>query len=382
MARDLTGAEESDSVHLADWPAVDAGQVDPSLEEGMALARRLSSLGRAARSEAGVKVRQPLARAVVYLPPDSPPLPPGIVEDELNVDRVEVTAELGDVLAYELVPNFKLLGPRIGKRVQALRTAMTTVDTAAAAAELTEGRSITVELADGPVDLGADEVELRVRAQPGFAVSRDGAEVLALDLALDDDLRRRGLAREVVRNVQDLRKETGLEVSDTIVLYAVGIDDLTSLFDTIAREVLAVRIQRRRPRPVPGQARSSPSTMATRPARSRSGSRSRDRDGAGDGPRGAAASPVCWPSTWHGAARRWPWWLPRGGSSPMPPSRSPSTCSTAGAPNRTLTSWWSAIRRAAAGPWAPPAWTPATWSAWAARRSGRARWRSTTGAAP
>ena len=87
-----------------------------------------------------------------------------------------------------------------------------------------------VELADGPLELVREEVELRVRAQPGFAVSRDGAEVLALDLALDDDLRRRGLAREVIRHVQDLRKETGLEVSDTIVLHLVGVDDLVPLF--------------------------------------------------------------------------------------------------------------------------------------------------------
>jgi len=243
MWRDLTGADESDSVHLADWPEADATLVDPGLEDGMALARRLSSLGRAARSEAGVKVRQPLARALVYLPPGSPGLPPGIVEDELNVDRVEAADELGEVLAYELVPNFKLLGPRIGRRVQDLRSAMATVDTAAAAADLTEGRPVTVELADGPLELSADEVELRVRAQPGFAVSRDGAEVLALDLALDDDLRRRGLAREVIRHVQDLRKETGLDVSDTIVLHVVGIDDLSPLFDMIAREVLAVRIE-------------------------------------------------------------------------------------------------------------------------------------------
>jgi isoleucyl-tRNA synthetase len=168
--------------------------------------------------------------------------PPGVVEDELNVDRVEVTEELGEVLAYELVPNFKLLGPRIGKRVQELRAAMISVDGVAAAADLAAGRPVTVELADGPLELSAEEVELRVRAQPGFAVSRDGAEVLALDLTLDDDLRRRGLAREVVRNVQDLRKETGLEVSDTIHLHLVGLDDLVPLFDGVAREVLAVDV--------------------------------------------------------------------------------------------------------------------------------------------
>ncbi len=205
----------------------------------MALARRLASLGRAARAEAGVRVRQPLARALVYLPPGSPAPPPEVVEDELNVDRVEVTAELGDVLAYELVPNFKVLGPRLGARVQQLRAAMGSVDASAAAAELAEGRPVVVELEGGPVELGPDDLELRVKAQPGFAVSRDGAEVVALDLTVDDDLRRRGLAREVVRHVQEMRKTSGLEVSDWIHLHLVGLDDLAPLFAAIAGEVLA-----------------------------------------------------------------------------------------------------------------------------------------------
>jgi isoleucyl-tRNA synthetase len=205
----------------------------------MALARRLSSLGRSARSEAGVKVRQPLARALVYLPPGSPIPPPGIVEEELNVDAVEVTDELGDVLAYELIPNYRLLGPRLGPRVQAVKAAIRTVDSAAAAADLNAGRPLVLELDDGPVELVGDEVELRRRAQAGFAVSGDGSEVVALDLALDEDLRLRGLAREVIRNVQELRKDAGLEVSDWIHLTLVGLDGLEPLFDAIAREVLA-----------------------------------------------------------------------------------------------------------------------------------------------
>ncbi len=239
MWRDLTGAAEDDSVHLTDWPDLDTAALDPALDEGMALARRLSSLGRAARAEAGVKVRQPLARALVYLPPGSPAPPPGVVEDELNVDRVEITDELGDVLAYELVPNYKLLGPRLKQRVQALRAAMGTVDSMAAAAELAADRPVVVQLDDGPVELVGDEVELRVQAQSGFAVSRDGAEVVALDLALDDDLRLRGLAREVIRHVQDLRKASGLDVSDWIHLHLVGLDDLSPMAETIGREVLA-----------------------------------------------------------------------------------------------------------------------------------------------
>ena len=221
MWRDLTDAADADSVHLSDWPAPRPDALDPALDESMALARRLSSLGRAARAEAGIKVRQPLARALVYLPPGSPTPPAGVVEDELNVDVVEVTADLGDVLAYELVPNFKLLGPRIGARVQQLRAAMGSVDGVAAAAALAAGRPVVVDLPDGAVELSSDEVELRVRAQPGFAVSRDGAEVVALDLTIDDQLRRRGLARDVIRHVQEMRKTAGLEVSDWIHLHLV-----------------------------------------------------------------------------------------------------------------------------------------------------------------
>jgi isoleucyl-tRNA synthetase len=164
------------------------------------------------------------------------------VEDELNVDAVEAIVELGDVLTYELVPNFKLLGPRLGSRVQLLRAAMGSVDGAAAAAELAAGRPVVVELDDGTVELSGDDVELRVRAQPGFAVSRDGAEVVALDLTLTADLRYRGMAREVIRHVQDLRKTSGLEVSDRIRLHLVGVDDLEPLFDLIGREVLATSV--------------------------------------------------------------------------------------------------------------------------------------------
>ncbi|MHB1583467.1 MAG: isoleucine--tRNA ligase [Acidimicrobiales bacterium] len=248
MWRELTGAAADDSVHLQRWPTADrrpvadGGPVDRRLEAQMALARRLASLGRAARSEAGVKVRQPLARALVHLPAGAADLPPGVVEDELNVDRVDVTAELSAVLAFELVPNFRVLGPRLGPAAGQVKAALAGIDGAAASATLESGGSITVDLASGPVELGPGDVELRVRARAGFAVSREGGEVVALDLTLDDDLRRRGLAREVVRHVQDLRKAAGLDVADRIRLWLVGLDDLEPVVDQVAREVLAVEV--------------------------------------------------------------------------------------------------------------------------------------------
>jgi isoleucyl-tRNA synthetase len=229
-------------VHLEDWPAADAELIDRDLEAQMALARRLTSLGRAARSEAGVKVRQPLARALVFLPSDAPAILRDIVADELNVDEIDTAEELSEVLEFELVPNFRALGPRLGEQVKELKPALAALDTAAAAAELEAGRPITVNLGGEAVELSPDDVQLRVRGQEGFAVSRESGEVVALDLTMSDALRKRGLARDVVRLVQDLRKTSGLEVSDRIRVRLVGLDLLAEHFDFIAREVLATEI--------------------------------------------------------------------------------------------------------------------------------------------
>ena len=101
---------------------------DEDLEASMAVARRLTSLGRAARAEAGVKVRQPLARALVFLPTNSPHPPTGVVEEELNVDHLEYGQELAEVLSFELVPNFRSVGPRLGEAVKELRGALSALD--------------------------------------------------------------------------------------------------------------------------------------------------------------------------------------------------------------------------------------------------------------
>ena len=242
LHRELFGASDDDSVHLADWPAAVAQHRDVALEASMDVARRLTSLGRAARADAGIKVRQPLSRALVFLAAGDVMPPAGIVEDELNVDELEYATELAEVLSFELVPNFRSVGPRLGEAVKELRAALAALDTAAAATAIEAGASITVSLSTGEFALGADDVELRVKSQEGFAVSREGAEVIALDLTLDDDLRRRGYLRDVVRQVQDLRKTSGLDVADRIVLHVTGLEDLAPDFDVLASEVLATEV--------------------------------------------------------------------------------------------------------------------------------------------
>ncbi len=233
---------EQDSVHLASWPIGMPELRDPELEASMAVARRLTSLGRAARAEAGVKVRQPLARALVFIPSGEAMPPSGIVEDELNVDVLEYGSELAEVLRFELVPNFRTVGPRLGEAVKELKPALAALDSVVAAEELEAGRPVVVTLSTGDFALSSKDVELRVKSQGGFAVSREGGEVIALDLALNDDLLRRGYLRDVVRQVQDLRKNSGLDVSDRIILHLTGLDDLVDGFGTLANEVLALEV--------------------------------------------------------------------------------------------------------------------------------------------
>lgn len=242
MYRELFGTEALDSVHLADWPAARDNDIDPSLEAAMDVARSLTSLGRAARADAGVKVRQPLARALVFLPSGSAQPPVEVVEDELNVDTIEYGSELADVLTFELVPNFRTLGPRLGEAAKELRPALAALDGAAVAAALDAGESVSIELSNGTHVLTTEDLELRVKSQGGFAVGREGSEVVALDLTLTDELRRRGYLRDLVRQVQDLRKNSGLDVSDRIHLHLVGCDDLRDGFELVASEVLASSI--------------------------------------------------------------------------------------------------------------------------------------------
>ncbi len=242
MWRELTDAGEADSVHLARWPEADVTAVDPELESAMELARRLVSLGRSARAHAGARVRQPLRRALVALPPDSPPLLEELVAEELNVDDVERVDRMSQLVSFELVPNFRLLGPRLGEAVKEVRPALARADAAALVEQLEREGSVRLELPGGPVELGPAEVEVRVRGREGFAVSREGAAAVALDLVIDDDLRKRGLLRDITRQVQALRREAGLELSDRISLRLGGVDDLRPDADFIAREVLATSV--------------------------------------------------------------------------------------------------------------------------------------------
>ena len=242
------------SVHLADWPVADDELIDTELNQAMALTRRIVELGRAARAEAKVKTRQPLARALV---PSSAfgRLAPALVEEikaELNVVELGSFASAGDLVDHSAKGNFRALGKRFGKQTPVVANAIAAADAAGLAAALASTGSATVEVPDlGAIEVSPEEVIVSERPREGWSVVNEQGETVALDLELTPELVRAGLAREVIRLVQDARKSSGFEVSDRITLTWAADDTdagraVTEAIDAhaalIADEVLAVEL--------------------------------------------------------------------------------------------------------------------------------------------
>lgn len=237
----LTGG---DPVHLADWP-VDAGRHDAALAEQVAAARRLVALGRSARTDAKAKVRQPLARALL--------LHPGIeldddvadeVATELNVKALEQIDTLSGLMSWTATPNFRALGPRLGPRVNEIKAALADADGGALKAALDEHGWVEV----AGERLGPEDVELRADRHEAYALAEDDGWAVALDLELDDALRREGTARELVRALNDLRKQLDLAIADRVVVTLDVPEALEGALDEhgdwIAGEVLATSLRR------------------------------------------------------------------------------------------------------------------------------------------
>jgi len=236
----------SDSVHLEDWPAADTNAVDRELEAEMALGRQFVALGRAARADAKVKTRQPLPRALL-LSPRGERLGDevaALVRQELNVKALEVVDSLEGLVRYTVVPNFKALGPRLGPQLPAVKEALATVDGSEVQRALDADGRYVLDVNGNEVVLEKDDVEVRAQDHEEFVLAQDGPYAVALDLAVTDELRLEGLARELIRALNDLRKTSGLAIADRIrvTLSATGLmaDAVRRHADWVGDEVLAV----------------------------------------------------------------------------------------------------------------------------------------------
>ncbi|WP_354699507.1 Isoleucine--tRNA ligase [Paraconexibacter sp. AEG42_29] len=242
------GTDEAlDSVHLTDWPV--AAPRDVALEEQMAIARDAVRLGLKARGQSKIKVRQPLREAVIVAADrerEAIAAHDGMIREELNVKELRFIASADELGSYELKANYRSLGPRFGKQMPAARDAVDALDAAHVATALRGGRTVGVFVDGKEHELGPDDIQLVMQPLEGYEVEREGAHAVALDLTIDDALRREGWAREVVRAVQNLRKDSGLSVGDRITLALEGGDLLVGAAreweDWIAGEVLATAV--------------------------------------------------------------------------------------------------------------------------------------------
>lgn len=252
LVRDVD-ATAPPSVHLCDFPAVDPAAIDERLSADMAAVLEVVNLGHAARQEGNVKVRQPLPAILVYSQRPAVVSALGrlgdLVTDELNVREVRplVEAELGDVVTYDIRPNLKVLGPRFGKRLGAVRAALTALPPAEVAASVNAGQPVRLALADGePVELAPEDVLVDLLRRPGFAAAQGAMATVVLDTNLTVELIREGLARDFIRGVQDARKDAGYRVEDRIELAFEGDPEVVSaieqLRDLVSAEVLATAL--------------------------------------------------------------------------------------------------------------------------------------------
>ncbi|MDX1946432.1 MAG: isoleucine--tRNA ligase [Pirellulaceae bacterium] len=240
-----------ESVHLCDYPTGDASVVEELLSARMKLLREIASLGLSARMANKLKVRQPLAKVEVIL---SDLTHQGWLEehdellrDELNVKQIDYTKDADKYITFQVQPNFKRLGPRIGKLLPACKQALGQADGGKLLAEMTATGKVTLNLGGEKVELDGEDIQVRLNAKPGWAAAQGSGCVVVLATELTPELVAEGLVRDFVRLIQDRRKDLALDFTDRIEVGIVGASDtlqsaLRRFHDYLCGETLATKL--------------------------------------------------------------------------------------------------------------------------------------------
>jgi len=236
------------SVHHTSWPVADLSCVDETLLEQMTLARQVASLGLSARNTAGLKVRQPLARVLVYAggKANLSPEMVEIVKDELNVKGFEFVEHAQKLVSYRVMPDNKLLGPRFGAQFPQVRSALAALDPGEVAQTVASDAPVRLEVNGQTVELAPAEILVTTHPVEGLAVAADKLATVAVDANITPELKAEGLAREVVRRVQAMRKDAGFDIADRITTYYQAGAELSEVFqrwqDYIMAETLSTAL--------------------------------------------------------------------------------------------------------------------------------------------
>ncbi len=237
------------SVHLADYPVENEELIDQAVEEKMDLVRDLVGLGRAARAQSKIKVRQPLQKVLIdgkYEEIVSDLI--SLMQEELNVKEIVFEKDLNKFMNFSLKPNFKNAGPVFGSKIKALTKALQQLDAAVVAPQLEDGKTIEVELDGEKHTLNKDYVLIGISAKEGFMVEMANNLFVILDTTLTQELIQEGFAREFISKVQQMRKNNGYDMMDNIRIYFNGDDEIALSIEKheeyIKNETLAVAIEK------------------------------------------------------------------------------------------------------------------------------------------
>ncbi len=218
-----------ESVHLTDFPKVHEDWIDSELEENMGEVLDIVVLGRAARNEANIKNRQPVGQMFVKAPKVLPDFYREIVEEELNVKHVVFKDDMEEYVTYQVKPEFRVLGPKVGKKMGAVQKALKAMKGHEAKEALEKTGELKLSLPDGEVVLTKEDVDIVMSQAEGYACQRYGEVTIALETTLSPELIEEGFVREIISKVQTMRKENGFEVTDHIQLALKGCEKLESI---------------------------------------------------------------------------------------------------------------------------------------------------------
>ena len=236
------------SIHHTTWPTADLACVDEKMLDQMALARQVASLGLSARNTAGLKVRQPLARVLVYTGGKATLSPEliEIVKDELNVKSFEFVEHAQKLVSYRIMPDNKQLGPRFGAKFPQVRAALAALDPGEVVQAVANEKPVLLEVDGQTVELAPGEVLISTQPVEGLAVAADKLATVAVDAHVTPELKAEGLAREIVRRVQAMRKDAGFDIADRITTYYQAGEELAEVFrrwqDYIMAETLSTAL--------------------------------------------------------------------------------------------------------------------------------------------
>lgn len=232
-----------ESVHLCDFPVCDESLIDEELERQMEQVLEIVALGRAARNEANLKIRQPLAKMYVRAEFVSDPMFQTIMTEELNVKSMEFVSDASSFTNYTFKPQLKLLGRKFGKQINEVRTALAALDGAKAKKELDETGKLTLTLSTGETSLTEEELLIETSQMEGFASITDRGVTVVLDTRLTPELIEEGFVREIISKIQSMRRDADFDVTDHIAVTMEGSEKVCEIaqkyVDAISRDVLA-----------------------------------------------------------------------------------------------------------------------------------------------